>query len=909
MFWRRLSLSQYRHARLCVWAAAVVWSVVLAAFAAGYLIWQRAGVLEVARTYARAAYEKDVLYRRWVALHGGVYVPASPHSPPNPFLKVPERDITTPSGRLLTLINPAYMTRQVHQMAAQQAGIRAKITSLRPLNPLNSPDGWERAALEAFEHGQPEVSAIESIDGEPYVRLMRPLLVELGCLRCHQDHGYRLGEVRGGISVSVPVAGLLRAHVAENTLVVSGLFCVWLLGVGAIGFGGRGICRRIRDREEALQEAHQSEDRFRRLFEDSNDTIVIVDPQGRILDVNARGCEMTGYSREELLGRPIYTLHPAQDLAHAQEALATILRDGSHRLDTQCRRKDGTILDVEISARLVPGPQPFILGIIHDITQRKWLEIQQRNHARFLKALLDTIPNGIYYKDLQGRYLGCNQTFAALVNRSPSEVVGLTVDDVAPPEVAEAMRRLDAELACQPGKKSYEGPVVLSGGDRRYVLVQKATFTDAEGNPAGIVGVVTDLTEVKRSQSDLARAMEAAEAASRAKTEFLANMSHEIRTPVTAILGYADLLTDPGLSEAERRSFVEIIHRNGEMLLRLINDILSLSKIEAGKMTLEPADCPLWDLVEEVVSLMRVRAEEKGLDLELEPVFPLPQTVRTDSIRLRQILLNLIGNAIKFTQRGTVLVTVRLLCGESGPPQVEFAVQDTGIGMTPEECARLFEPFTQADASTARRFGGTGLGLAISKRLAKMLGGDIKVESWPKVGSTFTLTIDPGPLEDVPLLDAVPERSGGQTPACAPPNVRLRGRVLLAEDTVDSQRLIRAILAKAGLEVDVAENGRAACQMAWQSAAEGRPYDLILMDIQMPEVDGYEATRELRARGWCRPIVALTAHAMAGDRLRCLEVGCDDYLSKPIQKQAFLAAVAQYLFTDPEPVQVPCGSA
>jgi PAS domain S-box-containing protein len=761
-----------------VWTSAVLWSCVLAGFSIGYVVRQRAALLELARTNAGAAYEKDVIYRRWNAMHGGVYVPVGPKCQPNPYLQVPEREVTTPSGRVLTLVNPAYMTRQVHELAAEAGGIHAKITSLRPINPANSPDQWERSALEALEKGQTEVVGIESIAGQPHVRLIRPLRVEETCLKCHGAQGYRLGDIRGGISILVPAAGLLHQQASERWIVLPGLAAVWLTGLLGIVLGGRGIGRRIREREQALETLRQSEQRFRRLFEQSNDAVLLVDREGRILDLNGRACEMSGYWRDELVGQLIHKLHAKQDDAFVNRALQFILEHGACRLESQCLRKDGTVVDVELSARRIDEAEPLLLGLFRDITERK------------------------------------------------------------------------------------------------------------------------------RAEAELVRAKQAAEAAARAKSEFLDNISHEIRTPLTAILGYTDLLTSPNVPEADRRTHLETIGRNGQVLLRLLDDILNLSKIDAGKFSLEVSDCPLLDTLNDAVSLMRVRTLDKPVSLQVEHVFPLPKTIRTDPIRLRQILMNLIGNAIKFTERGTVLVTVRL-SGDAARRRVEFAVQDTGIGIAPDEAARLFEPFTQADASTARRFGGTGLGLAISKRLAHLLGGDIKVESWPKVGSTFTLSIDPGPLDGVPLLDSPPEQATPQqTPApggCPAAGARLSGRVLLAEDGKDNQRLIRAILLKAGLDVDVAEDGRVACQKALQSAAEGAPYHLILMDIQMPEVDGYEATRLLRAKGWCGPIIALTAHAMAGDRLKCLEVGCDDYLSKPIEKQSFLATVARYLAEEPQP--------
>jgi len=289
-------------------------------------------------------------------------------------------------------------------------------------------------------------------------------------------------------------------------------------------------------------------------------------------------------------------------------------------------------------------------------------------------------------------------------------------------------------------------------------------------------------------------------------------------------------------------------------------------------------------------------------------VTPLPETIRTDSVRLRQVLLNLVGNAIKFTERGSVRITVRCLRRAQKSPQMQFVVSDTGIGMTPKLISTLFHAFTQGDTSATRRFGGTGLGLAISKRLAEMLGGDIQVKSRPGSGSTFTVTVDPGPLRSMPMLEAPPVGTGAEEETADSEGVRtLRGRVLLAEDGHDIQRLITVVLGKMGLEVDLAENGRVACRMAEASMAEGKPYNLILMDIQMPELDGYQATQRLRRCGWKGPVVALTAHAMTGDRQKCLEAGCDDYLAKPMTPEALRRTVARYLREAPSAPRPRCG--
>jgi signal transduction histidine kinase/CheY-like chemotaxis protein len=400
---------------------------------------------------------------------------------------------------------------------------------------------------------------------------------------------------------------------------------------------------------------------------------------------------------------------------------------------------------------------------------------------------------------------------------------------------------------------------------------------------------------ISNAERHSAESLAAAEAANRAKSEFLANMSHEIRTPMTAILGYAELLQSP--SQDDWREFVGTIRRNGEHLISVINDILDLSKIEAGKMTLESLECSAVELVQEVHSLLAPRAKAKGLTLRTSFAFPLPKVVHSDPVRIRQILLNLAGNALKFTEKGgaTISVTMadagdsRSMCGLS------FAVSDTGIGIPPEQLASLFRPFTQSDSSTTRRFGGSGLGLSISRRLARMLGGDLVGTSEPGKGSTFTATVAAGVVQGAPMIsrieDAVPS-------VCALPGserLNLSGRILLAEDGPDNRRLLTRFLEDAGATILQAENGRVAVDLVLAARGGQVPVDLILMDMQMPELDGYDATRALRGHGIQTPIIALTAHAMAGERERCLDAGCDDYLTKPIPRRRLIEACGTWL--------------
>ncbi len=391
---------------------------------------------------------------------------------------------------------------------------------------------------------------------------------------------------------------------------------------------------------------------------------------------------------------------------------------------------------------------------------------------------------------------------------------------------------------------------------------------------------------------ELSDAKEKAEEASLAKTAFLANMSHEIRTPMTAILGYSDLMLSPVQTMSDRVNCLQVVRRNARHLMDLINDILDISKIEAEKMTVEKIPTDVARLVVDVVSMLRVRAVAKQLVVKVEFVGEIPEIVHTDPLRFRQVLMNLTGNAIKFTEQGEVCVTMSVEKRGAGST-IKVAVRDTGIGMSKAQIDRLFQPFVQADDSMTRKYGGTGLGLVISKRLALYMGGDLTINSEIGRGSTFTLTVEGGSLEGTPMRHGLTESMlAVYAQPVSPDETVLRGRILLAEDGVDNQHLLTMHLTMAGAEVVVAPNGREAVERV-----KSEPFDLVLMDMQMPELDGYEATAQLRRLGFKLPIIALTAHAMTGDRAKCLDAGCTDYLTKPIDREVLLRSVDGYLRT------------
>lgn len=498
------------------------------------------------------------------------------------------------------------------------------------------------------------------------------------------------------------------------------------------------------------------------------------------------------------------------------------------------------------------------------------------------------------------------------VNKCACKVALGTQDIVVSPARSVCGPKCGCQLvSCGIGGYLIHVPLTSDGKHVGILVVQSNEDPAQEGlklqslNQVGELmarGLVRD-----RMTRELVTAREAAESANCSKSEFLANMSHEIRTPMTAIMGFAELLDAEGdrqITPRQRLEYIDTIKRNGEHLLSIINDILDLSKIEAGKMTVECIETEPAQLIHDVLSLMAVKANAKNLKLAAEFATPYPQKIFSDPIRLRQILVNLVGNAIKFTEVGGVQVVVRYLQSRE---QLEVDVRDTGIGIYPEQVGKLFRSFEQADSSTTRRFGGTGLGLMISKRLAEMLGGDVTVKSTQGSGSTFTVSVAVGNIDEFLMHEAGPAETIYPKRKNSPNKQQVDSKIgaldgkkiLLIEDGPDNQRLISFVLEKAGAGVDVAENGKVAIEgLTDDNTLDGQlisplPYDLILTDMQMPELDGYLTARLLRIKGCQLPIVALTAHAMTGDRQKCFDAGCDAYSTKPVERQALIDLCAQ----------------
>lgn len=401
---------------------------------------------------------------------------------------------------------------------------------------------------------------------------------------------------------------------------------------------------------------------------------------------------------------------------------------------------------------------------------------------------------------------------------------------------------------------------------------------------------LSHMSEKKQLEEDLSKAKKATNDAVRLKNEFLSVMNHEIRTPLTAVLGYCELLLSPSTSPHDRKDYTLIIQKNGKLLLSILSDVLDFMSIEANTITISHVECSPRMILEEICELLRPQAEKKNLTLNIDYRGSIPLKITTDPKRLSQILRNLIQNSIKFTEKGGVNVVVRLLDMNTPNALIQFEVIDTGIGISQEYLSKLFSPFTQVDSSSTRQFGGTGLGLIISRKLANLLGGGITCSSKPGAGSIFTLTVSASPISLEAALVETKVPLGAK-----PQELHLKGRVLLVEDAEDTQMLVKYYLTSAGFEVETANNGLEACQKATQAMSENKPFDLILMDIQMPIMDGYDATVRLRKTGYTGSIIALTAYATKDEENKCIQAGCDAVAAKPIDRDLLIKMLQQYI--------------
>lgn len=503
--------------------------------------------------------------------------------------------------------------------------------------------------------------------------------------------------------------------------------------------------------------------------------------------------------------------------------------------------------------------------------------LEKRNtleHARRYSSLADSIPHMVF-RATPGGYLEYhNQVWARYTGQQQGEGMGAGWLDTIHPDDAPTMVEVWKHSIGTGQGYEVEGRFRRFDGIYRWHWVRAEPETNEQGEVIAWLGTITDIHERRSFEEELREARKTAEAANNAKSHFLANMSHEIRTPLNAVMGFSSLLLDSSLSVVDKTRSIAIVQRNCQQLLKIVDELLDLSKVEAGELNVEQTEAPLLDLVHEVSTSMEAQAHRKGIQFRFDISADVPSRLVTDFTRLRQVLLIMVGNGVKFTREGEVAVTTRFY-GHDGHCYLEFSVADTGIGIDAKNQDWIFQPFSQADSSATRMFGGTGSGLALARRLARALGGDVVLsQSTPGSGSCFTITIE----VVVPADANVESPHDGEV---------LKGkRILLVEDAEDNQVLIEYFLSQTGAIVELAKNGQEGIDKALRY-----DYQVVLMDIQMPLVDGYQATRQLRSSGYTRPIIALTAHALQDERDKALETGCNGHLTKPISRPVLIESL------------------
>jgi len=566
------------------------------------------------------------------------------------------------------------------------------------------------------------------------------------------------------------------------------------------------------------------------------------------------------------------------------------------------RSVSGTIASLQRVAQRMPRLREEYARAREETARAVAAEARLRDSEERFRSAFDNAPIGVALVSPTGKFLQVNRSFCAILGYAADELLGLGFQQIThPDDVGQDLLQQQQMLAGELTHCQLEKRYVHKAGHPVWVLRSVSIVRDANEVPLHFIAQVEDISQRKAAEAEMQRAKEAAEDANRAKSEFLASMSHELRTPMNGVIGMAGLLLDTDLS-SEQHEYAETVRDSAEALLTIVNDILDFSKIEAGRIDLERVDFDVRSTVDDVLDLLAGQAGGKGLRLTADIAPDVPAVVRGDPGRVRQILLNLIGNAVKFTERGAVTVHVSSAASDDNAAAeripVRFAVHDSGIGISAEAQRRLFQSFSQADASTTRKYGGTGLGLAISKRLAELMGGTIGVESVVGQGSTFWFTVafEPPATDQRPAVRSRPQRR--ESSAAGTDDMLPSSRVLVAEDNAVNQKLTVRMLEKLGYRADVVANGIEAVD------AIGRiSYALILMDCHMPEMDGFQATAEIRRRqGTTRhtPIIALTASAMQGDREVCLAAGMDDYLSKPVKLDDLGDCLQRWLTTGRE---------
>ncbi len=620
--------------------------------------------------------------------------------------------------------------------------------------------------------------------------------------------------------------------------------------------------------------------RLAKVLEVSPDGVAFFDGQGRLTYLNRAARELYGIGRSQDVAQvPLEVMLGGDEAAATlRTAMAHAKTNGSHTGEISIRQADGTetpLSQLVVSHAASEGTVEFYAVIARDISERIRGERSIRASEQRFRRVVENLQEVLFETDLTGTWTYLNPAWTGVTGFTVEESLGRDAIDFVHSDDCEAYRRRFGPLLRRQKELSrFEIRCRTKGGAARWIEVHARRTEDGDGRPVGTSGTLRDITEQRELSDALVKAGQEALAASRLKSEFVANMSHEVRTPINGVIGLTTLLLDSSLTD-DQQYLANGIRSSAEALLTIVNDILDISKIEAGKLSIEPVSFVLRNELQHALEPVAVKAHRKGLTLRLNCASGVPESIVSDPTRIRQVLINLADNAIKFTREGTVTVDVRTGVTAADRPCLRFEVVDSGIGIPAGKLDAIFDKFTQADSSTTRKYGGSGLGLAICRQLVELMGGEIGVKSDPGTGSTFWF--------ELPLMEAVRGSAPAQAFGSRTAPISTGFTVLVAEDNTINQKVARRFLEKLGCTVEIVESGDEAL-----ARVREREFDVVFMDCQMPRMDGYEATRRIRRlpeRGNL-PIVAMTANAMNGDREKCLEAGMSDYLSKPLQPEA-----------------------
>ncbi len=648
--------------------------------------------------------------------------------------------------------------------------------------------------------------------------------------------------------------------------------------------------QRLTDRENAM---HESEEPYRMLFEQAAAGFALISVDGRFLSVNQKLSDMLGYSRDELQTKTwIDITHPDHLPSNLTGNKKMLSGDSpTFVIDKQYVRKNGSTVWVHLTASLVraaDGNPKYFVAVIEDITERRDAQERLARSEQRLRSVLDHTTACVYMKDPAGRYELINRRFEELFHISLDEIRGRTDFEIFPHDLAQALRTNDAKVLETRMPLELEETVLQDDGLHTYISI-KVPILDASGNAVSVCGISTDISERKQAESELVRAKESAEQASRIKSQFLANISHEIRTPIMALLGAAERIHTGGLSSQETSDHSEIVLRSGRHLLSMVDDLFDQSRIDTGRLDVAFGPCCLPEMMADVHAVTAPLLK-KPVTLEIKYESEVPEYVTTDRKRLTQAVINLVHNAIKFTHQGSIQVKVSAEFVDHSP-FLSIAVEDTGEGIGDADLNRIFEPFTQLKTGLGHHSGGMGLGLPLARSIAHRLGGTLDVRSQLGQGSLFVVRIPIGPLDNRPWIapEAASHWNLSQRYELTP-QIALTGAILIAEDSEDVRRLLIGALQQTGANVVGVEDGRLAIE-----AMKTAHFDLVLLDLRMPRVDGFEAAKAIREMGYAGPLIALTASTTQTEHKRILAAGFDELWSKPIPLRTLISLCASYL--------------